>query len=109
MDYQVGEMHITADGLEMYFHSARPGGEEGWTSKSRRMPLVSGNSSRTFSGQFREKREQTLHQLGRPGALVHPDLPRLTLAVPFSELLFVHHFYRDDVMLEADIFVAHKK
>jgi hypothetical protein len=26
-DYQVGEMHITADGNELYFHSARAGGK----------------------------------------------------------------------------------
>ena len=35
--YEVGELHITADGTELYFHSARPGGQGGyeiWVSKN---------------------------------------------------------------------------
>ena len=35
-EYQVGELHITADGVELYFHSSRKGGKGGydiWVSK----------------------------------------------------------------------------
>jgi hypothetical protein len=133
-DYEVGELHITADGQELYFHSSRDGGQGGydiWVSKivdgewgaPQNVEIV--NSPYTDGWPFVSPDGQELWFTRGNGA---PSLYRSRMvdgewAEPkkmFSHfsgessmdregnIYFTHHFYKDDVMLEADIYVAYK-
>lgn len=134
--YEVGELHISVDGTELYYHSARPGGKGGndiWVTKKtdgkwqtpenvaavnteeeEGMPFLSqdGNElwfNRRYMGSpavFRSKKVD--------GSWTEPELIVSWFAGEPSldnegNLYFVHHFYKDAVMLEADIYVAKKK
>jgi hypothetical protein len=135
-DYEVGELHVTADGQELYFHSARAGGQgqfdiwvcrnengkwlppqnvtavnspenDGWPSLSQ-----DGNElwfTRTYMGSpaiFRSKRVN--------GEWQEPELIISQFAGESSidaqgNIYFTHHFFKDGVMLEADFYVAYRK
>lgn len=133
--YQVGELHLSAEGAELYFHSPRPGGlgdfdiwvtrnvggdwqepsnvsvvnspdREGW-------PFLSQDGgelwfTRTYQGApaiFRSRRVD--------GSWSEPELvvsrfagePTLDAA---GNLYFVHHFVVEGRILEADIYVARR-
>jgi hypothetical protein len=135
-DYQVGELHITADGQELYFHSARPGslGENDiWVSQLENgswgepsnltavnspeddsRPFVSSDGqqlwfTRTYQGSpavFLSRRENGAW--GEPELIVSQFAGEPTLDEK-GNLYFVHHLFRDGVMLEADIYLAKKK
>jgi hypothetical protein len=134
-EYQVGELHITSDGSELYFHSSLPGGMGGydiWVSKmvtgEWRMPenLNNVNSSHTDGWPFVS---QDGSELWFTRAIGAPELYRsLRLDGVWSEpvkmfslfsgeasmdnqgnVYFTHHFYKDNVMLEADIYIARRK
>lgn len=133
-EYEVGELHITSDGQELYFHSARPGGQgeyDIWLSKNIAgewgMPenLAVVNSPNIDGWPFITSDGNELWFTRGPGA---PELWRSkringewsTPQQMFTHfageasldnegnVYFTHHFYKDDVMLEADIYVAYK-
>ena len=131
-DFKVGEMHITLDGKELYFGSDRPGGKgklDLWLSKKaggewrepenlsqfntqddEGWPATSPDGlelwfyrnysvwrSKKADGEW-QKAEQILSPLaGEPS--MDTD----------GNLYFVHHYYIDDKMIEADIYVAYRK
>ncbi len=135
-EYKTGEMHITADGKELYFHSDRSGGKgqlDIWvtgkvngewqqpenvkavnTAENEGWPYVSQDGKelwflRTYSGTpaiFRSKKID--------GEWQEPELiisqfagePSLDNA---GNIYFVHHYFKDGKMIEADIYVAEKK
>ena len=133
--YEVGELHISADGSELYFHSSRPGGAGGvdiWVSK-----LVNGvwgepeniwivNSPHTDGWPFLS---QDGRELWFTRAIGAPELYRsIRVNGEWSEpikmfsifsgeasmdtdgnVYFTHHYFKDDHMLEADIYVARRK
>ena len=134
--YEVGELHITADGQELYFHSSRPGGHgqyDIWVSRRGgnewlppenvdivNSPEIDGWPSLTQDGKelwftrfymgspaiFRSKRVN--------GEWQEPELIISQFAGESSidnegNIYFTHHFYRDGVMLDADIYVAYRK
>jgi hypothetical protein len=132
--YEVGELHITADGRELYFHSARPGGQGGfdiWVSRNidgewqppQNISIV--NSPQTDGWPFVS---QDGSELWFTRAIGAPELYRSKMVAGkwtepekmfslFSgeasldregNVYFTHHFYSDDAMLEADIYVARK-
>ncbi len=133
-EYEVGELHITADGQELYFHSSRPGGQGGydiWVSQNvdsewgEPANLAVVNSPNTDGWPFVTADGKELWFTRGPGA---PELWRSkrvngewsTPEQMFTHfageasldndgnVYFTHHFYKDDVMLEADIYVAYK-
>lgn len=131
-EYQVGELHISGAGDELYFASARAGGKgqldiwlsrkiggtwqelvnisvintpdlEGW-------PALNPNEDELWFyrnyGLWRSTKAN--------GAWNEPELVVSPLAGEPSvdsagNLYFVHHFYKDGRMVEADIYVAYKK
>lgn len=132
--YEVGELHIHGDVL--YYHSSRTGGSgqldiwkltlvngewqnpenitvvnsaenEGW-------PYIApdGNElwfTRTYMGSpgiFRSKKLNEEWQ--EPELMISQFAGEPTLDSE-GNVYFTHHFYKDNVMLEADIYVAYKK
>lgn len=133
-DYEVGELHITADGSELYFHSAQPGGLGGydiWVSQNMNgewgtpenvaivnspysdgWPFVSPDGlelwftrangapslwrSLRVAGEWTEPQQMFSHF----SAEASMDI--------YGNIYFTHHYFKDDVMLEADIYIASK-
>jgi len=135
-DYQVDELHITADGKELYFHSSRPGSlgaNDIWVSKMQdgtwgepeNLTLVNSeeDDSRPFVSEDGKQLWITRTYLGSPAIFVSYkengvwQEPVLILSQFAGEptldnkgnLYFVHHFFWDGIMLEADIYLAKKK
>lgn len=135
-DYQVGEMHITADGNEMYFHSPQAGGKgqldiwvmkkvnDEWqapenvtavnTAENDGWPFISEDGNelwflRTYRGSpaiFRSKKADGVWQ--KPELIVSQFAGEPTLDRA-GNMYFVHHYYKNGKMLEADIYMARKK
>ena len=136
VEYEVGELHITADGQELYFHSLREGGQgeyDIWVStyeNGQWLPPVNvaavnstavdgwpsltqdGNElwfTRFYQGSpaiFRSKRDNGVWQ--EPELIVSQFAGESSIDNE-GNVYFTHHFYKDGVMLEADIYVIYKK
>jgi hypothetical protein len=134
--YEVGELHITADGQELYFHSGRAGGKgqyDIWVSKKQddkwlppqniaivNSPDPDGWPSLTQDGNqlwftrwykgspaiFRSKRIN--NQWQEPELIVSQFAGESSVDNE-GNIYFTHHFYKDGVQLEADIYVIRKK
>jgi hypothetical protein len=134
--YEVGELHITSDGNELYFHSSRPGGLGGydiWVCRNidgewqepvnveivnspdiDGWPFVSQDGrelwfTRFYQGSpalFRSLRLKEEWQ--EPELIVSQFVGESTLENT-GNLYFTHHYYQNAVMIEADIYVALKK
>lgn len=133
-EIQIGEVHLHGD--DLYFHSSRSGGEGGhdiWvTTRSGDswsdpvnieavnsefddgLPFISSNGNelwftRTHLGTpaiFRSIKQNG--NWGEPVMIVSQFAGEPTLD-DAGNLYFVHHYFEDDVMIEADIYVAYKK
>lgn len=133
--YEIGELHITADGQELYFHSAREGGqgqldiwvsywEEGSWGEPQNVTAVNSpdNEGWPFVSPDGNELWITRTYLGSPALFrsVKVDYqwqePELIISQFAGEaavdnqgnVYFTHHYYKDGVMLEADIYVASK-
>jgi hypothetical protein len=130
--YEVGELHISADGSELFFHSAREGGKGGldiWVSKKvngewlepTNVEAVNTASNEGWPNLSPDEKELWFSKdygLWRSkkadGEWQAPELMISSLAGESSldnegNVYFTHHFYKDNNMLEADIYVARKK
>lgn len=134
--HEVGELHITADGTSLYFHSPRSGGKGGldiWVSENQDgkwqepLPVEAVNTgenegwpymtpdgnelwfNRTYKGNpalFRSKKRDGEWQV--PELIISQFAGEPTLDRE-RNIYFVHHFYKDATMIEADIYVAYHK
>jgi hypothetical protein len=135
-DYDIGEMHITADGNEMYFHSPGPGGKGGydiWVTRKVNgewqapeniqivnspetdgWPFISQNGNEVWFTRFYQGSPAIFRSLKTSSGWSEPELVISQFAAEPSldnagNLYFTHHFFRDGKMLEADIYVAHPR
>ncbi len=135
-EYQIGEMHISQDGRKLYFHSDRAGGKGGYdiwvsnnvdgvwqepqavtevnTPETEGWPFLTGDGNqlwftRFYLGTPAVFRAMKTHDgWGVPELIVSQFAGEPTLD-PDGNLYFVHHYYVDGKMIEADIYVAHIK
>lgn len=131
-DYKVGELHFTSDGNEVYFHSDRPGGKGGldiWVSKKvngvwqepenvaavntagdEGWPALTPDEKELWItkdyGIWRSKKVNG--EWTKPELMFSPLAGEATLDSA-GNVYFVHHYYKNDQMIEADIYVAKKK
>lgn len=131
-EFETGELHISSDSSELYFHSGRVGGkggldiwvcefvEGGWSSPvnvevvnsefDEGWPALSPDGDELwFSknyGVWRSKRVDGVWQ--EPEEMFSPLCGEPSIDI-FGNVYFTHHFFEDDIMLEADIYVAMKK
>jgi len=133
-DYEVGELHI--HNSELFYHSARAGGkgqydiwklnrvDDAWQNpvavesvnspESDGWPYITADGNelwftRTYQGTPAIYRSiKTQNEWQEPELVVsrfagEPTMDR------YGNLYFVHHYYVDNVMIEADIYVCYKK
>lgn len=131
-DYKVGELHITADGMELYFGSDRPGGkgnldiwvsrnaQEEWqepvnvaavnTADGEGWPAISPDGNELwFTRNYGIWRSKKVNREWQEAELVLSPLAGEPSIDGAGNLYFVHHFYVNEKMIEADIYVAYKK
>jgi len=133
-DYEVGELHIHEN--ELYYHSSRPGGKgqlDIWmltkaggdwinpvnievvnTTENEGWPYISPDGdelwfTRNYLGSpaiYRSKKAANAWQ--EPELIISQFAGEPTLDKA-GNIYFVHHFFDDGNMIEADIYVAYKK
>jgi hypothetical protein len=136
-EYQVGEMHLTADEAEMFFHSSRVGGKgqldiwvtekvEGeWqdpvnivavnTAENEGWPFINqdGNElwfTRTYMGTPAIYRSLKVNNIWSEPQLIISQFAGEPSLDNIGNIYFTHHFYNSSTqMVEADIYVALKK
>jgi hypothetical protein len=134
--YEVGELHFSADGRELYYHSSRAGGKGGYdiwvtrqvngqwqepeniqavnTADSEGWPCLTADGNelwfnRTYMGSPAVYRSKKVNGLWSEPELIVSQFAGEPTLDSAGNLYFVHHFYRDNVMLEADIYYASRK
>ncbi len=136
-DFQMGEMHVTADGAAIYYHSPRPGGKgqyDIWVTRKvggewqEPENVAAVNSEETDGWPFVSQDGRELWFLrtykGSPAVFRSKSAdgrrwraPEMILSQFAAEpsldakgnLYFAHHYFKDGKMLEADLYVARKK
>ncbi len=134
--YEVGEFHISADGKELYFHSGRAGGKgqnDIWvsrnvngewqepenveavnTAENEMMPYLTADGNGLWFNRFYQgspaifKSERAGGQWQEPELIISSFAGEPTLDGE-GNIYFVHHFYNDGEMAEADIYVAMRR
>jgi len=134
-DYKIGEMHLTATGDEIYFHSdeASKGGLDIWVTRKvggawqlpenvlavntlgdEGWPFLTpdGNElwfTRWYQGAPALYRSQKVGgQWSQPELIISHFAGEPSLDED-GNLYFTHHFFRDGKMLEADIYIARRR
>jgi hypothetical protein len=136
LEVYIGELHITSDGKEMYFHSEKPGGKGGmdiyvtrnvndeWqdpepvdalnTELNDGYPFVTEDKQEMWFTRTHNGTPGTFRSMWNGTGWGEPELiverfagePNLD---PQGNIYFVHHYYENGTMIEADIYVAYKK
>ncbi len=130
--FQVGEFHISSDGKDLYFGSDRPGGKgagdlwlshnldgvwqepvniaslntldaEGWPA------LNPAGDELWFGRNFGIWRSKLVDGEWQHAELIISPLAGEPSIDASGNVFFTHHFFENDQMLEADIYVAYKK
>lgn len=131
-NYKVGELHITGDGTELYFASDRSGGKgqlDIWVSKNQNgewqepvnvaavntadsegWPAISPDGNELwFSRNYGVWRSRKVNGEWQEPEQIVSDLAGEPSIDNAGNLYFVHHYFKNDRMIEADIYVAYKK
>jgi Tol biopolymer transport system component len=136
VEYEIGELHITADGNELYFHSARTDGKgqyDIWvsekvdgewqeptnieavnTAQSEGWPFITQDGKEMWFTRFYQgspaifKSERINGEWQEPELVISQFAAEPTLDNE-GNIYFAHHFFKDGNMIEADIYVAYKK
>lgn len=130
--FQVGELHISLDGNYLFFASNRPGGKgagdiwysrnldgkwqepinlallntpdsEGWPA------LNPAGDELWFSRNYGIWRSKLVNDQWQTAELIISPLAGEPSVDASGNVYFTHHYFKDDQMLEADIYVAFKK
>lgn len=136
VDYEIGELHITADGSEMYFHSPRAGGSGGYdiwvirlvngewqkpenieavnTPETEGWPFITQDGEELWFTRFYMGSPAIFRSYKVDGEWGEPELIISQFAGEPSldnqgNLYFTHHYFKDGKMIEADIYVAYRK
>ncbi|MBU1197995.1 hypothetical protein KJ765_05820 [Candidatus Micrarchaeota archaeon] len=134
--FELGEMHLSSDGQTLYFHSPRNRGKGGYDLYSSRLlngvwqepeELTALNTVEVEGWPFLSEDGKELwftrRRLGAPsiyrslfvnGSWSDPELILSQFAAEPSldaqgNIYFVHHFFKEGEMLDADIYVARKR
>jgi hypothetical protein len=131
-DYEVGELHISKDGTQLYFHSRRAGGKGGldiWMSEmsdgvwDEPVNLVNVNSEYDEGWPALNPQENELwitknYGIWRsqlvdgvwqtPVEIVGSLAGEATIDMD-GNVYFTHHYFEGDYMIEADIYVIYRK
>jgi hypothetical protein len=130
--FQTGELHFTADGSQFYFASARPGGKGGldiWVSARMNgewqepvnvaavntpdadgWPALSPDDTELWlTRNYSLWRSRSSGGEWQPPEQIVSSLAGEASIDKHGNIYFVHHYFKDDQMIEADIFVAYKK
>lgn len=131
-EYQVGEFDLSADGLQLYFASDRPGGrggldlwvsswiDGGWgeptnlavvnTPDGEGWPAISpAGDELWFTRNYGIWRSKQVDGAWQAPELMVSSLAGEPAIDAAGNLYFVHHFLVGDSLVEADIYVAYKK
>jgi hypothetical protein len=132
LDYEVGELHISKDGQILYFHSSRVGGKGGldiWTSEKVNGEWQTPKNLENVNSQFDEgwpalspnekelwisknyaiwRSKKVNGEWQEPEEMFGPLAGEATIDQS-GNVYFTHHYFKNDKMLEADIYVAKKK
>jgi hypothetical protein len=131
-EYQVGELHISPDGNELYFHSDRPGGKGGldiWLSRrvdgvwqqpvnlaalntpdAEGWPALSPDGNELwFYRNYAIWRSLKLNGEWQASQQIISPLAGEPSIDQAGNVYFVHHFYNGDQAIEADLYVAYKQ
>lgn len=135
-EHQVGELHISADGNSLFFHSDRAGTvgrndlwlsqltEEGWgeprniaavnTAEDESRPFLSADGRELWFTRTHQGTPGVFRSVWSDGGWKDPELILSQFAGeptldPAGNIYFVHHFFQEGQMLEADIYVALKE
>ncbi len=133
---EVGELHFTGNFTELYYHSSRVGGMGGndlWYSQSMNgswqepvniarvntpenegYPFISSDGTelwftRSYLGTPAVFRSMKVNGTWQEPALILSQFAGEPTLDDEGNVYFVHHFYQDGTMIEADIYVAYRK
>jgi hypothetical protein len=130
--YEVGELHITSDGNELYYGSERPGGQGGmdiwkltkvdgeWqnptpvtavnTPSNEGWPDISPDGKELwFLHDYGIWRSLKMNGEWQPPEQMFSPLAGEPSIDSDGDVYFIHHFMEGDRLIEADIYVAYKK
>jgi hypothetical protein len=135
-EFEVGELHITTDGKELYYHSKKDGGlgdTDIWmltningewknpvnveivnSEVSEGMPYISPDQkelwfNRWYLGSPAIYRSKKINGEWQEPELIISQFAGEPTLDSKGNLYFVHHYYQDSILFEADIYVAYKK
>ncbi len=135
-EFDVGELHFTIDGTELYYHSNRSGGKGGrdiWMLKKvdgewqdpvnveavnseedEAMPYLTPDGeelwfNRRYLGTPAVYRSRKLNGSWQEPELIISQFAGEPTLDSNGNIYFIHHFYKDGEMIEADVYVAYKK
>ncbi len=131
-NYEVGELHVSKDGNELYFHSSRSGGKGGldiWKSEKIDGEWAEPENLENVNTAFDEgwpalnpqenelwisknyavwRSKKVNEEWQEPEQMFSPLAGEATVDSK-GNVYFTHHYYKNNVMLEADIYFAEKK